>query len=200
MADNQEIISFPFRPHLAKYLWALIKNDVLESEDQFHKPLDIDLRSIDGKLIRLLMERTDFPDIEKVTHGFRLYVSVPKNPVGHRSYLEDGRYNMLTLKPEAIELINDIYETRFRDHLITFISGYIRGKENKRGAINSAIQEFRKIYNLSESEMSFDNMVAYYKRTNSPVKNSIYAKKKCSIVKSKEKSPRKDLITRYIKK
>lgn len=201
MSLNREIVSFPFRPHLAKYLFYTIKNQVIESEDYYHKTLDIDLNSIDGEIIRLVLQRVDFPDLKKAKQGFRLTVSVPRYPNNRMSkVMEDGRYGALEMPEAAIKVINDLYEIRFRDHFVTFVCGYVQGRNRRRGAIRQAIEEFMQIYDLLDCGYSYEMLEKFYKRTNSPVKHGVYAKSKSLSSLIRVKDGHKEMIDRYLKK
>lgn len=180
MNQNREIASFPFKPHLAKYLFYSIKGEVVETEEARFKYLDVDLNSPDGKIIRLLFKRADYPNIDSVKKGFRLTVEVPKlSDKKFDKYIESSRYGSISIDEECAFLINELYEARFRDHFHTFVCGYIAGAEGKRGSFKKALNQFCEIYDLFDKD-EFDpaKYIKFYQRTDSPVKTGIYDKPK----------------------
>lgn len=179
MTRNREIFSFPFRPHLALFLFHTIENEVYETEVAYHKSLDIDLNSHDGKYLRVLLERADIPQVKTMKKGFRLTASVPKQVKTYRSLMHDGQVSALVITDEIAELINEYYESRFEDYFIAYVCGVVSGSKNSRGALTQAVQEFMDAYHLREAEgCTVDKMMKMYQRKKSPLKKGIYAKKK----------------------
>lgn len=175
---NREFASFPFRPYLAKYLFYSCRNEVIETEDAHLRHLDIDLNSPDGQFLRILFTRADFPNIKEAKKGFRLTIRIPKRTTQYEKFTEDGRSAPLVITDEAANIINDHYENRFRDGFISFVRGYIRGAEQKRGALKSAIIEFMKAYDINKGDgWTYESMRKFFQRSNSPLKIGIYAKK-----------------------
>lgn len=200
MSNNREIISFPFRPHLALYLYTHITNQEIESLQHFHKPLDIDLRSPHGKIIRLLLERVDYPQVKKVKKGFRFWVSIPKKAGNHPRLMVDGQRAGLAMPLQAVELINDLYEMIFRDHYLTFVHGYVHGNQGNRFSVRQATEIFIEKYDLELAHYTYDMLVKHYKRSHSPLKKSIYAKKNSETTTVNFTKPYKNLIMRLSKK
>ena len=177
MNNNQDFVSFPFRPHLAQYLFYTIKNKAIESEEALYKNLDISLKSPDGFMLRTLMERADFP-VKDVKYGFRLTVRIPKQSRKNEMFTEDGRCRGLVITEKAAKVINDFYETRFQDHFVSFVAGSAFGSKQKRGSISNAIFHFMETYQLSpENGFNFQTMKKYYDRIESPLKKQIYETK-----------------------
>lgn len=180
MNQNREITSFPFKPHLAKYLFYSIKGEVIETQDARHKQLDIDLNSPDGKIIRMLFTRANYPNIESVKKGFRFTISVPNiSDKRFSKYIESNKRGSISIDEDCAFLINELYEARFRDHFHTFVCGFIAGAENRRGSFKKALNQFCEIYDLFDKD-EFDpaKYIKFYQRTDSPVKTGIYDKPK----------------------
>ena len=196
---NRDIVSFPFPPHLCRWLFVKIKGQIIERETDRLKALDIDLHSIDGRIIRLLLERVDYPGIKDVKQGFRFYVSVPRKANEHRSIMHDGQRGQLQMPPEAVKILTDHYEDLFRAHYHSFVCGYIQGNQGKRRSVRQATEIFMRTYDL-DGVYSYDQLIKYYKRTDSPVKISIYAKKNTSVLLDGQKKECKSLLDRRVKK
>lgn len=200
MSNNQQLVTFPFRPHLAHYLFYSLTNQVLYDEDFMYRHVDVDLKSYDGKYLRTLLERIDYPKIKKAKDGFRLTISIPRNQKEYYNVMEDGKYAELDFPQEAITLINDYYEARFRDSMVCFVAGWTHGNKHKRGSVEPAIKVFMKIYHLFDQGFTVDQFIQYYKRRNSPLKSSVYAKNISKTIISESKKSRKSLMDNYIKK
>jgi hypothetical protein len=195
--DNRQVVSFPFHPHLARYLFFLLTNDVEEDEEYLHRYLDVKLNSIDGRLIRLILERADFPGIKEVKKGFRFKITVPRKTWRH-SLFESGRTGELVFSEEAVKLINELYQTRFETDFLSFVCGSVHGKGH--GGLKSAILKFIEVYKLEDTSMNYEALKKMYQRTNSPLKKPIYAKRKSVKTAKETKDTSKDLINKYIKK
>jgi len=176
MNSNQDLVSFPFRPYLAQYLFYTSKNQAISTNQAQFKHLDISIKNPDGFILRMLLERADFP-VKEVKYGFRLTIRIPKEPRYNEQFIEDGRYSGLVISEKAAAKINDFYEMRFRDHFVSYVAGSVFGSNKHRGAISSAIYQFMQTYGLSpEMGVNFEALVQLYKRSNSPLKNEIYSK------------------------
>ena len=198
MSANQEIISFPFPAYLAKYLFVRIKKQSIENNFGIHKPLDIDLRSVHGVIIRMLLEKADYPNIDKVEKGFRLFVTIPKSSAEYNQFVADARSSQLVMPPKAVKFLQDFYEEEFRAHYHNFVSGYVHGNNGKRYSIRQATEFFIETYQL-QNLISYDSLVKFYHRVYSPLKKTIYAKKNEDPSYLVEKAERKTLINRLVK-
>lgn len=180
MNPNQEKASFPFKPHLAKYLFYSIKGEVVETDEARYKQLDVDLNSPDGKILRILFTRVNYPNIDSVKKGFRLTVRVPnRSDKKFDKFIESSRYGSISIDEECAFLINELYEARFRDHFHTFVSGFIAGANGKRGSFKKALHIFCETYDLfNKDEFDPAKYIKFYQRTDSPVKKGIYDKPK----------------------
>lgn len=179
MKENQELVSFPFRPHLARYIFSLAKNEAIETEEAHYKHLDINMKSLDAKLIRLLMQRKDVPGAKHVdSKGFRLTVRIPKKCSNHTQLVEDSQTKSIWIDDETAEQIQDHFEARFRDHFIAFVSGAVYGTQGNRNSRKKAIIYFMETYGMLEpgSLYTFDQMAKLYERRNTPLKQNIYKK------------------------
>lgn len=194
-----QIISFPFRPYLAKFLFhSLSTKDAIEDALSCYKPLDVRLNSIDGKLIRMLMERLDHPMKDKVKHGFRLWIQVTKRNPKLKPYIEDGRCSELALPEDAVKLINDMWEVRFRNHFVSFVSGAVRMSDKKKIRLE-AIKEFMNIYDLSpEDGITLDSLIKIYDRSLLPTKVSQYSKEFSATDTENLKKHHKEMISKYL--
>jgi len=196
MNGNRQIVTFPFKPHLAQYLFHSITNTIVSTEEAYHRTLDINLNSAHGQIIRLILKRADYPGINEVKKGFSLTVTIPRyNP--NKRLMEDGRYNELIISEEAIELINTLFQIEFENHFMSYIAGRVASE--KRGGLNNAIKTFVSTYNLGETEFSFDRIRKMYHRANFPLKSAAYEKKSDGILKDNQKRQSKTLIERYLK-
>jgi len=198
VSSNQEIISFPFEPYLAKYLFVKIKKQSFENNYGVHKPLDIDLRSVHGKIIRMLLQKADFPNIDKVQKGFRLFVSIPKYSAEHNQFIEDARNSCLVMPPSAIRLLHELYEDQFRSDYHHFVTGYVRGNKGKRYSIRQATEIFIETYQLQDL-IKYDTLVKFYARTHSELKVAIYDRKKQAPRKSASAQASKTLLNSFLK-
>jgi hypothetical protein len=196
MNGNRQIVTFPFKPHLAQYLFNSISNTIISTEEAHHRTLDINLNSPHGQIIRLILKRADYPGISEVKKGFSLTVTIPRyNP--DKRLMEDGRYNELIISEEAIDLINTLFQIEFENHLMSYIAGRVASE--KRGGLTKAIQTFVTAYNLGETEFSFDRIRKMYHRANFPLKSSAYEKKAKGILSNSDKTASKTLLERYLK-
>lgn len=179
MSQNQELVSFPFKPYLAKYLFHVAKNEVIETEEALYKHLDINLKNPDARFIRIMMERKSVPGLQSVpTKGFRFTVRIPKQARNHTQYVEDSRTKAIHIDEEMAELIHDHYDAKFRDHFCAFVAGAIHGSGYSRKSMTKAVTFFMDEYNLDKKDpdYSFERLVKLFKRKNMPLKGSIYAK------------------------
>lgn len=175
MNENRDLVSFPFQPHLAKFLFYTIKKEPIETEEARYKHLDIDLKSPDGRFIRILLEKADFPNIKSKEKGFRFTVSIPKKTNSYHPYIEDGRYGSLQISEECALLINDHFESRFREHFVSYVAGFIQGSNCTKGAQHRAIENFLNEYDLNDPEgYNHEKLRKYYQRSFSPFKKNIY--------------------------
>lgn len=194
-----QIISFPFKPYLAKFLfYSISSKEAIEDALAYYKPLDVRLNSIDGKIIRMMMKRLDHPMKDKIKHGFRLWIQVTKQNPKLKPYIEDGRYSELALPEDAIELINEMWEVRFRNHFISFVSGAVR-MSNKKKVRLDAIKEFMRIYDLTpEDGITIDALIKVYDRSLLPTKVAQYEKKSAEINAETLKNHHKEMISKYL--
>lgn len=169
-----------------------------EGEEQ-SKHLDIDLHSPHGRIIRLILKKADFPNVDQFKKGFRFTVTIPVHHHLASKYYDDARYQYLDLDLEGIDLINDLYTAAFEDHFLSYVFGYVDGMSS-RGSLKKAVTKFMKTYHLIESDIKFDTLIKMYDRADHPMKKSIYAKKNALIGKIVDEKPTKPLINRYIKK
>jgi hypothetical protein len=191
MSNNQELVSFPFRPYLAKYLFHIAKNEVIETEQALYRNLDLNMKSPDARFIRILMERKDVPGLQTLPPtGFRLTVRVPKHSAEFNDVVEDSRTKAIWIDEETAKLIHDHFDARFRDHFLAFVHGAVHGSTKKRKTIKRAILTFMGVYGLHEDDVTYnyDQLNKLYERRNSPLKGNIYAKKEEDNAKKSETS------------
>ena len=181
MSNNQELVSFPFKPYLAKYLFHMAKNEVIETDKAFYRELYLNMKSPDARFIRILMERKDVPGIHVLPPtGFMLTVRVPKHSAEFNDVVEDSRTKAIWIDEETAKIIHDHFDARFRDHFLSFVHGAVHGSGQKRKSLKKAILVFMGVYGLDRDDVDFnyDQMVKLYERRNSPLKSSIYTKNK----------------------
>lgn len=179
MSQNQELVSFPFKPYLAKFLFHLTKNEVIETEEAYYKHLDINLRNPDARFIRILMERKQIPGIKNIaSKGFQFTLRIPKQARNHTSYVEDSRTKAIWIDEQTAQIIHDHFDAKFRDHFCAFVAGSMYGSGYSRKSITSAIHFFMDEYDLDKKDpdYSFDRLVKLFKRKKMPLKGSIYGK------------------------
>lgn len=171
----RELISFPFKPHLVRFLWQLCRNEVIETNEARYKHLDIDLRTPTGTFIRSLVTKTNFPKVPEPSKGFRFTIRIPKRCKNHSDFIEDGRHSGLIIDEKTADLIQQHFETMFREHFVSFVMGAIIGSGQSRQSKKNAIVFFMDTYELHDV-YTYEQLVKVYDRTNSPLKKSIYAK------------------------
>ena len=199
MSNNQQLVIFPFKPHLAHYLFYSLTNEIFYDDDSKFRHIDINLNSIDGKYIRMLLEKVNYPKAKEIKDGYRLTVSIPRYNPNYTQTMVDGRSQKLDLSEEAIELLNEYYEVRFRESLLLFVAGAAYGNNYKRGSIEPAIKKFMEVYDLFSAGYTVDQFIQLWKRRNFPLKKSVYEKKKVGNLIDSPKKPSKTLIDSYIK-
>lgn len=197
---NQQLYTFPFPPYLAHYLFYCLTNKVLVTANQLHRPIDIDLRSLDGVYLRSQFIQADFPDIKKMEKGFRITVSIPRKSKEYAPVMADGQNADLIIPKETLSIIIKYYETRFRDAMVHFVAGVCHGREYKRGSIEPAIKYWMEVYHLHDAGYTLDQLIKFYNRANCPVKKHVYEKSNKDNPFEILKKPGKSLIDRYIKK
>lgn len=154
------------------------------------------MRSLHGKIIRVILEKADYPGIKKPQKGFALTVSIPKRD--HRKKLyADGRTGELKVDPQAVELINELYQIEFENSCISYIAGRVAGQ--KRGGLKQAIEDIIKVYHLQDTEYNYDRLMKMYQRHKFPLKKSVYEKVNDSLYLREKKSGGKLLIDRKLK-
>jgi len=180
MNTNQELVSFPFRPYLAKYLFYLANNEVIETDEAFYKHLDITMNNPDARFIRVLMQRCGIPGVAVYPmQGFRFTIRIPKQARKHTNYVEDSRTKAVWIDEETANIIQDHFDARFRDCFISFVSGHVQGSGSQRKSLKSGILFFMKVYDLEdETPYNYDQLAKLYERRNSPLKGTIYRPKK----------------------
>lgn len=195
MNSNREIVSFPFKPHLAKYLFYSMKNEIVETEETLSRHLDIHCHSHDGFFLRSLFSKRDYPQLKQPEKGYRLTVTIPKQS-SHPDLVEDGRSSNLYLEDKVIKKINAHYEARFRDHFVSFVSGAVYGAGEKKRCRINAILFFMDRYDLHQ-HFTLDQLSKYYDRTLIPTKS---LEKRTH--KNKKGSPKgaKNALNRFIDK
>jgi len=177
--SNQELISFPFRPYLAHYLFALSKKEVIETEEAYYKHLDIQLKSAEGKFLRVLCTTKRLPVIEVPTKGYRLTIRIPKKSTIYPHIIEDSRSKTVWIDDETAELVQEHFDKWFRDHFVAFVSGAIYGSESERGILKRAIMYFMENYHLDQDNpyYNYEQMLKIYERSVTPLKGNIYSPK-----------------------
>lgn len=197
MSSAQQIVTFPFRPHLALFLFHSIKGEILQTADLQHKILYVNLNSPHGELIRLILTRANYPNIKDVKQGFSLTISVP-NRNWNKPLMEDGRYNELVMDPAGIDMINSLYQVTFDNHLLSYIAGRVASE--KRGGLKKAIEDFIDKYELQGTEYTYEKICKMYHRSNFPLKSTAYAKKKVGIITEAPKNESNTLIDKLVKR
>ena len=148
---SREIISFPFKPHLARFLFEQLTTSTRSLGYSKLKPMDINLSSNLGKLIRRLLEKS-YTKI-KVDEGFTIWVSVPSQVWG-KNDMPDGRSSFLSLSEESAQIISDLFESIFRQNLVSFVDGGVAATDNERGVVISQIRLFMQKYKLIEEDLT----------------------------------------------
>lgn len=180
MNQNQELVSFPFKPYLAKFLFYLSENRIIEGDDAYYRNLDLNMKNPDSRFIRVLMTRKNIPGIKQMeSKGFRFTVRIPKKSTQYNSVIEDSRTKAIWIDEETARIIHDHFDSKFRDHFCSFVAGAVHGSGNKRKAIKKAILFFMDKYDLHKDsvEYNYDQLIKLYRRRNIPVKQPIYATK-----------------------
>ena len=148
---SREIISFPFKPHLARFLFEQLTTSTRSLGYSKLKPMHIDLSSNLGRLIRRLLEKS-YKKV-KVDQGFTIWVSVPSQVWGNKD-MPDGRSSFLSLNEESAEIISELFESMFRQNLTSFIDGGVAATYNKRGIVINQIRLFMQKYKLIEEDLT----------------------------------------------
>jgi hypothetical protein len=177
--EKKDLISFPFRPHLAKYLFNLLQNEVIDTPEAYYRHLDIDMRSAEGRMLRMLCQpRKGRPRTQMPTKGFRLTICIPKQARNHLHLATDSRRQAVWIDDETATLLQDHFEKRFREHFMSFVSGAVHGSGHSRGQLKKAILYFMDQYSLhdEESYYTYDQLLKYFKRRNTFIKPKIYRK------------------------
>ncbi|MCH8490024.1 MAG: hypothetical protein LAT81_08865 [Oceanicaulis sp.] len=140
--------------------------------------MDIDLRSPEGLFLRALLKKNPYPaKLKEPRKGFRFTIRIPKFSKEYFHQLEDGRYSDLVIDEKTADVIEKFFESRFRDHFISFVSGVVHGSGAKRNSLKNAILYFMEAYNVHEV-YTYDQLVKVYERSKTPLKKSIYDKTK----------------------
>jgi len=128
------------------------------------KAAKISTRKALGKIIRMLMVKTDKPEeVDK----FHLYLSIQdressKKFFGQVYKYSNGNNSFLKLPEAGHALINDHLENIFRTAMIYFIEGNIT--ENESAQIRKACDMFLQKYDLYEHGFENESVRRYYYR------------------------------------
>jgi hypothetical protein len=178
MSQNQELVSFPFTPYLAKYLYHLVQNQPVETDDGFYKHLDVNMSSPDARFIRIVMQRKQIPGLQASnSRGFRFTIRIPKYVDQYADYVEDSRTKAIWIDEQTAKIIHDHFDSRFRDHFCSFISGAIFGANGKRTSLKKSITFFMQAYGINKYDgINYEQLLKIYKRKISPLKQPIYTR------------------------
>ncbi len=198
---SKELITFPFKPFLAKYLFHSLKSDIYELDGKCIRYLDIDLRSIDGFIIRMMLTKHNGPVLKSSIKGYRLAIGINKYPGSkYLSLQADARNCGIEMTEEAAAKLIEYYTVRFLEHFDSFVSGYVLGTNKKRGALQNAIHLFLDKYDIQEEDgVTLAKLQKYYRRTQSTLKEPIYEMHKESIASKENVIKSKSMIQRYSK-
>lgn len=166
----RSIVPVNIRPHLIPFLYQEFEGVEASYIKTKVKAAKISTRSNLGKIIRLLMEKTDMP--EKV-ENFNMFLNVQDQEqskfFGSVFKAQSGKNTFLRLPPEAVKFINDYLEDMFRLSFVAFVVGYT--SETKQKDIfapnrnpSEAIDIFIESYNLLEHGFCRATLHRYYYR------------------------------------
>lgn len=161
---SRSTVPVKIKPHLVPFFFqefegiesVYLNKKVKAAKITTNKPL--------GKIIRLLLEKTPFP--EKVDK-FHLFLSIQdreysKEFFGQIYKCANGANSFLKLPEAGARLINDHLEDIFRTSLVSFVEGHIA--ENSAAEVRSAIDLFLVKYDLYEQGFGIESLRRYYYR------------------------------------
>ena len=159
------IVPVNIRPHLVPFFFKEFEGKDADYLGKKVKAIRVSTSSSLGRMMRLFMVKVEKPT--KVVDHYQLYLSVADNPNGGKDYqgnyyrFESGSRSFLELPPETNKEINNLLEDIFRVSFVSFMDGYMRGKD---AVINDGINDFIDKYDLLEVGQSIDGMRQLYYR------------------------------------
>lgn len=136
------------RPHLVPFLYLNFKGVDAYINGKHAKAVKISTRNNLGKLIRLLVKKSDGSRACDTTHS--IYLSITEQETGTKYFgrvygYADGRSSFLELPEEGVRMINEHLEGYFRASLMFFLLGWeAKGgdKELQKG-VNHFVDKYR---------------------------------------------------------
>lgn len=161
---SRSTVPVHIRPHLVPFFFKefegieslYLNKKVKAAKISTQKPL--------GKFIRLLLERTPYPES---ADKFHMFLSIQdreqsKDFFGQIYKCHNGNNSFLKLPEEGAALLNDHLEDIFRTSLMYYIEGHL--KNNPKAEIRGAIDFFLIEYDLYERGFGIESLRRYYYR------------------------------------
>ncbi|AXP79196.1 hypothetical protein CJ739_96 [Mariniflexile rhizosphaerae] len=160
---HRSIIPVNIRPHLVPFLYQEFEGIEENYLDSRVKAAKISTRTVLGKIIRLLAEKSEKPLKAK---SYNVFLSVRNKEscdfFGSVYKYQSGSYSFLRLPEEGCRLLNDHLEDTFRLVLVSFVLGYVTKKE--QGDVAEALNIFLDSFNLREFGYSEPTIRRMYDR------------------------------------
>lgn len=145
------LIPANIRPHLVAFLFMEFRGVDANIEGRKAKAIKVSTRNSLGKIIRLLVQKTDRKKACDESHSIYLSITEQKSGTEYfgRIYrYSDGRSSFLELPEEGVRIINDHLESVFRTSMMFFLLGW----ESKGGEkeVQKGLNKFMDQYRLLE--------------------------------------------------
>lgn len=157
------LILLPVRQHIAKYL---IRH--------YGCTLSISSRGTIPLLLQHLLKKFDKQDPSKVRPSQRLIDGV--NFVGYRIHIGDYYFKEkgAFLAKEDILAFNAAVDDLLKEEMYNLISKSLTPGLDPKFEVDLGIRRFKDLYNISEDELSFDNLKRWYYRNRQRIENRVY--------------------------
>ena len=159
------IIPVYIKPHLVPFLFKELKFEVVLYEGKKIKAARVDNYTHFGRIIRLLLEKSDVkPKCDKVAQNFFLVQNQGRTSPFMRDDFgyADGRSSFLFLPKSGEQIINDYLEQKFETAFMFFI--YSRHQSKNADPLNDIIIEFLDCYNLEDFDFDISAVRRDYYR------------------------------------
>lgn len=164
---SRSVVPVNIRPHLVPFLFNEFQG---VEENYLHskvKAAKISTRTVIGKMIRILTEKTETPIKASKYNVFLSIQDVEAGSFFGGVYkFQSGTYSFLRLPEVGSELLNEYLEDYFRLTLISFVLGY--SVKHEKGDISTAINIFLDTFNLREYGFSAPTLRKIYDRESKP--------------------------------
>ncbi|MFB9055047.1 hypothetical protein ACFFVB_18345 [Formosa undariae] len=167
---SRSIVPVNIRPHLIPFFYQEFEGIEAQYLTKKVKAAKISTRSNLGKIIRLLLVKSDRP--ERI-ENFQAFLSIQNRErssfFGHIYKAQNGKHTFLRMPESGAKLINDYLEDVFRMALTSFVIGYTASSSQttlfeKKRTVAEALTVFLDTYNLLEYGFSKQTLQKYYER------------------------------------